>query len=233
VDQRPAVLLQRDRIKSLVLSVGILAAAHCAAGDMRKCVGADGKVSYIDVPCPSAAKPARIQPPDSQSPAAITFGPWVQFFEVEGNEYEALLTSLSRRGPHGHHAMATWSISYFFQPVRSKGGCTPSKFEAKLEAKILMPRWTRRDGASADLIARWQRYETGLIAHEEAHLDHGRALVRALNREMQTFPPTKYCKELDKAVDAYIDEREKVYRKLDEEYDESTDHGLKLHIPAL
>jgi predicted secreted Zn-dependent protease len=221
------------RVHSSLFFAGLLAAAQCAAGDLRKCVGPDGKVPYIDAPCPSAAKPARIQPPESQSPAATTFGPWVQFFEVEGNKYEALLTSLSRRGPHGHHAMATWSIYYSYLPVGGKGGCTVSKFEAKLEAGILMPRWTRRDGASADLIARWQRYEAGLIAHEEAHLDHGRALVRALNSEMQSFPPTKYCKDIYKAVDAYFDVREKVYRKLDEEYDESTDHGLKLHIPAL
>jgi predicted secreted Zn-dependent protease len=209
----------------------MLAAAQCAAGDMRKCVGADGKVSYLDVPCPSGAKPARTR--ENESTAVARFAPYVQFYDVEGNEYEALRRSLYHRGPQGFHGEAIWGVSYFFQPVRGKGGCTASKFEAKLEAKILMPRWTRRDGASADLIARWQRYEVGLLAHEEAHLDHGRELVRALNREMQTFPPTKYCKELDEAVDAYIDEREKAYRKLDKEYDERTDHGAKLGIPAL
>jgi predicted secreted Zn-dependent protease len=221
------------RVHSSVLFAGLLAAAQCAAGDLRKCVGADGKVAYLDMPCPSGAKPARVQPPESESAALAKFGPWVEFFDIEGNEYEALLTSLSRRGPQGHAADASWSISYSYMPVRRKDGCAVSDFEAKLEARIRMPRWIRRDGASADLIARWQRYEAGLIAHEEAHLDHGRALVRALNREMQTFPPTKYCKDIYKAVDAYFDEREKVYRKLDEEYDERTDHGLKLHIPAL
>jgi predicted secreted Zn-dependent protease len=187
----------------------LLAAAQCAAGDLR------------------------VQPPESESPALAKFGPWVEFFDIEGNEYEALLRSLNRRGPHGAHGMAIWSISYSYLPVGGKGGCTVSKFEAKLEARILMPRWTRRDGASADLIARWQRYEAGLIAHEEGHLDNGRALVRALNREMQTFPPTKSCKDIYKAVDAYFDQREQVYRKLDEQYDERTDHGRKLGIPAL
>jgi predicted secreted Zn-dependent protease len=219
--------------RSAVIFAAILVAAPCAAGDMRKCVGADGKVSYIDVPCPSGAKPARIQPPESESPAVAKYGPWVEFFDVEGNEYEALARSLSRRGPQGYVADASWTISYFFKPLRGKDGCAVSQFEAKLEAKIRMPRWVRREGASADLIARWQRYEVGLLAHEEGHLAYGRELVRVLNREMQTFPPTKYCKDLPKAVDAYIDEREKVYRKLDLEYDERTDHGLKLGIPAL
>jgi predicted secreted Zn-dependent protease len=203
-----------------------LACAPCIAADVRKCAGADGKVTYIDGPCPAGAKPERIRPPDAPSPALAKYGPWVRFYDVEGIEFEALLAELNKFGPNGFHGEASWRVSYTFRTAPRDGRCFIGGVETKMQGNILMPRWSKRQGASADLVARWQRYEAALLAHEEGHLDNGREFARVLESELLQLPAAGDCPRLSAAARARYDELLQTYRKRDADYDERTQHGV-------
>lgn len=203
-----------------------LASAPCIAADVRKCVGADGKIAYIDGPCPAGAKPERIQPSSAPSPALARYGPWVRFYDVEGIEFQELLAELDKLGPKGFHGEARWRVSYTFRTAPSEGRCFVAGVETKMQGNILMPRWAKRQGASADLVARWQRYEAALLTHEEGHLDNGREFARVLESELLRLPAQGDCPKLNAAARTRFDELLQIYRKRDADYDERTQHGV-------
>jgi predicted secreted Zn-dependent protease len=94
-----------------------------------------------------------------------------------------------------------------------------------MEGDVLMPRWSRRHGASADLVARWERYEAALLVHEEGHLETGRDLAKALKVELPKLPPAANCKALDEAIRARYKALLEAARQRDTDYDKRTGHG--------
>jgi predicted secreted Zn-dependent protease len=213
--------------RAVAVALALAAAQPAASADLRKCVGPGGKVSYVDGPCATGAKSERMRPASGapEPVAATNPGAWVRYYEIEGIEHAALLEAMNRLGPKGFHAYATWNVSYGYRTAMKDGRCAVALVEARMKGDILMPRWTKRHGASADLVARWQRYEAALLAHEEGHLDIGRELARVVEADLQRVPPAADCRALDAAVRARYDTLLKGFSSRDKEYDQRTQHG--------
>lgn len=209
----------------LVALVAMACTAHAA--DVRKCVDARGKVVYVDGPCPPATQPERLKAPSPVAPAAklAPAGASLRFYDVEGIEYDALLGSLNERGPNGLHAHTEWRVLYAYRIVQRAGRCAVGLVETQVKGEILMPRWTKRHGASADLVARWQAYEAKLLEHEEGHLQHARQLAAALEESLPQLPPAPSCRALDASVRARYEELKHLYDQRDKAYDAQTQHG--------
>ena len=149
----------------------------------------------------------------------------MRFYEVAGIEHEALLASLNERGPNGFHAHTQWRVLYAYKTAMRGGQCAVTLVETQVKSDMLMPRWSKRHGASADLVARWQAYEAKLLEHEEGHVRHGQELAAALEAELPRLPPARDCRALDAAVRVRFEELQKVYTDKDKAYDARTQHG--------
>lgn len=211
----------------LLILLALAGLAHAA--DVRKCVDTKGKVVYVDGPCPKATQPERLKSaPAPVAPAAkpkIPEGASLRYYDVEGIEYTALLASLGERGPNGQPSQTEWRVLYAYRIVQRDGRCGVGLVETQVKADILMPRWERRHGASADLIARWEAYQAKLLEHEEGHIRHAHQLAAALEEELPKIPHVPNCRALDAAVRARYEELKGIYERRDKEYDAQTQHG--------
>lgn len=147
------------------------------------------------------------------------------YYDVEGLEHAILLRALNSRGPKGFHGYTEWRVSYRYETTVQTGRCAVSKVSSRMHGNIIMPRWVKRAGAPAALVARWQRYERALLVHEEGHLDHGREMARALEIELPKLPAAQDCQALDRAVRLRFDALLQQYAARDREYDLRTGHG--------
>ena len=132
---------------------------------------------------------------------------------------------MNKLGPKGYHAYTQWFVRYNYTRELQNGRCGVTEVKTSMTGDVLMPRWSNRRGASPDLVARWERYETALRAHEEGHLDTGRELADVLVGELKNVPPRSDCGALDAAVRARFDELLRTYQEKDKDYDRTTGHG--------
>jgi len=105
------------------------------------------------------------------------------------------------------------------------GRCAVTQVRTTMTGDVLMPRWSNRQGASPDLVARWDRYEAALRAHEEGHLDNGREFADALVTDLRGVPPAADCGALDRDVHARFERLLRQYKQKDVDYDQRTQHG--------
>lgn len=217
------------------LCLALLLAGSPALAELRKCIGADGRISYSNQPCPAGAKTGSVRAPTgpsvpsaAPSPGAApgrSSGVTITYYDVEGVEHAILLRALNARGPKGFHGYTEWWVSYQYETTVQAGRCAVGKVSTRLEGQVTMPRWVKRAGASAELVARWQRYERALLVHEEGHVDHGRELARVLEAELSRLPAAQDCQALDQAVRLRFDALLRQYQARDREYDLRTSHG--------
>ena len=202
-------------------------ALPATAADLRKCVAPNGKVSYIDGPCPAGAKAATMRAPSGASTTVsqAKAGPWVRYYEIEGIDQGALLAAMSRLGPRGFHAHATWNVSYEYKTEMRENRCAVASIATSTKLDVIMPRWAKRQGASADLVARWNRYEAALLEHEEGHLEIGREAARTLEVELPRVRGQATCLALEAAVRAHYETVMRAFIGRDKEYDARTGHG--------
>ena len=107
------------------LAAALLACACAAqAADVRKCVDARGKVTYVDGPCPRATQPERLRSPSPAPPAVAKLGAGVRFYEVEGIEHQALLASLNERGPNGRSSKSPVAVAQSGKSRRTPSNST-------------------------------------------------------------------------------------------------------------
>jgi hypothetical protein len=171
---------------------------------LEKCVGADGKVSYSDRPCPAGAKRTAIGGDSSMA------GVPIEYYDVQS--------------PGGHRGHASWNVSYTYRSRSAPGGCAVESVATKLDAKVRLPRWSPPAGASSELAGRWDRYMDALRVHENGHLQTGRDLESNFKRAASGIV-TADCGALGAALRASFDSLLQQANQRDKDYDAQTGHG--------
>ena len=75
------------------------------------------------------------------------------YYSVSGTTGKALDRSIASNGPMSGDAFAATQLTLIpvaVTPVETEDGCKVRKAKFKLRAKITLPRWTDRNGASPD-----------------------------------------------------------------------------------
>jgi predicted secreted Zn-dependent protease len=183
-------------LRTLIPAVALLLAPLPPAEALEKCVGPEAVA-----PC----TPARIE-----------------YFDVQGDSHEALLSALNARGRF--HGRADWKLLYRYQ-IRPVGSdCAVGDLTTTLELVMTLPRWTPPAGAPGELVARWQRYVAALRIHEEGHLQHGRDFEREFRAAAATLAD-RNCDLLRERVSVLFNDLLARYQSRDKLYDEDTGHG--------
>lgn len=210
--------------RTLTPAVALLLAPLPPAVALEKCVGPDGRISYSQHACPQGSRTSTIAgSPAGGSSGGVSSTPVrIEYFDVQGGDYNALLASLNARGRF--HARADWKLTYRYQSVAAAAGCSVGELTTTLELTMTLPRWRPPAGASRELMGRWERYMGALRSHEEGHLQHGREFEREFRRAAATLAD-RSCDSLQARVRALFGEMLARYQSRDKLYDEQTGHG--------
>lgn len=227
-------------MSSRVLRGALLLGLGLAAGIAQaqyKCVGADGKVSYTELPCAAGAKPGAV-PPSGSAPAGSAPGSSAAMraaapamavvaythYDLTGNTYDVLANGLRTASGMPYPALAQWNITYDFRSQSASGRCAVSSLNTRLQLSMRLPRWTPPAGANGELVARWERFMAALRQHEEGHLEHGRSAEREVRAALQAMSAGD-CPTLEARMRERFQQIVDSYSARDREYDRQTDHG--------
>ena len=195
--------------------------APVAAQALNKCVGADGKVSYSELPCATNAKAATL---GGGSATGLATTPNTTYYDVSGASYDAVLAGLRAGSSGPHFARADWRLSYDVRWRQGPSGCAVTDVRTTLQLGVRLPRWTPPPGAPGELVARWERFIAALKVHEEGHLANGRGAERETKAALATLSAPD-CGSLDARAKERFQRIIDAYNARDAEYDRATGHG--------
>lgn len=129
------------------------------------------------------------------------------YYEVSGSTGKALDRSIALNGPMSGDAFAATQLTIVpvsVIPVETEKGCKVRSAKFKLNAKITMPRWTNRKGASADLQNGFDMFADYARLHEDIHVQIGEAAVQEMEAAVLALPPQKNCDVLQAKVTSVL-----------------------------
>ena len=152
------------------------------------------------------------------------------YYEVSGITGKALDKSIARNGPmHGDAFAATQLtiIPVSIVPVTTAEGCKVRSARFKLNAKITMPLWKDRAGASDSLRDGFDMFSDYARAHENVHVRIGEAAAREMEREVLAIAPQKNCAVLEKKIATVLTKVQAMHHKTQLAFDAAEDSRIR------
>lgn len=128
------------------------------------------------------------------------------YFRIGGRTAEDLDKELEKRGPvtrttgHRHPGATEIKIGGDVTYMEKGGRCEISGARVTLRTRIVLPRWSNRRRATADLGFIWDTLSTDIKRHEERHAEIARNHAYQLERELLALRPNRSCEVLEKQV---------------------------------
>jgi predicted secreted Zn-dependent protease len=147
----------------------------------------------------------------------------VAYYDVQGRRPEAIRRSIERLGPTDPsgkgrvHALTTWEYQWGWP--RGPGGCDLAEAEVSYTIEVLLPRPAEYDLLPKHERERWDRYMSGLVAHERNHALIVAGGARELERAIKS---AEDCEAASMAAKRVMEGLAAANR----EYDRKTRHGI-------
>jgi predicted secreted Zn-dependent protease len=147
------------------------------------------------------------------------------YFSIGGRTAADLDREMMRRGPISsasgqHHPGATrikFSGNATF--IGKKGRCVIGGAKVTLSTRIMLPRWSNRRKANAQLGLIWDTLAADIRRHEERHAEIARNHARAFEQQLLALPPASDCATLKTKVAAIsrqaMEDHEKDQKRFD------------------
>jgi predicted secreted Zn-dependent protease len=143
-------------------------------------------------------------------PAAASAEPVItktySYFRIGGRTADDLDRELDRRGPlthttgHRHPGATEIKFGGDVTYVEKGGRCAIGSTHVTLRTHVILPRWTNRYRAPADLGFIWDTLSMDIKRHEERHAEIARTHARLLERTLLELRPERSCELLEKRV---------------------------------
>jgi predicted secreted Zn-dependent protease len=176
----------------------------------------------------SCASPSRNPVLDSY-PAGVEGRTSVTYYDVHGRSYTELHADMRRLGPKifgGSFVGETRSpMSWSWRTESTTGGsCTMRDVRVRVDAQILLPRWTPPADADSSVVAEWNRFIAALETHEAGHKDISARAGRELKDQLRALSgPCSLVSMRASDVARRVIETATVAQK---SYDAATRHGI-------
>ncbi len=154
-----------------------------------------------------------------------------QYYDIHGRTVDEILAQMKRKGPAGWAGHTEAQVRYRFTTEPAGAGCRLASYEASLEAQVQLPRWTERDHAAPEVRAWWDRYLASLQNHENGHVRIGLDTASEVERVLRATPPAASCEAVRAEVSRRADPVLKRMQRLQDDYDQRTDHGRRQPLP--
>ncbi len=140
----------------------------------------------------------------------------MDYYTVYGSTAEELRQSLNVSGPGGYDAYTGWYVNWSW-PGYGGDQCQLKLAAMEWDVYVTFPRWSPPWDASQELIDEWTQYVNLLAAHETVHV----------NNFLQNYD--SILTAIKRSTCATAEERAReavaVLQRLDDAYDEKTNHG--------
>ncbi len=125
-----------------------------------------------------------------------------------------------------YDSLTLWDVKWDHGYDRVPRACSTDSFRLTVEIIFRYPKWKRTDDAPRPLMEKWDRYLKNLTIHENGHRDMVVEAAAELTRAVAQLPPASTCADLDLEVRALCRERMEKLNENQQEYDETTKHGV-------
>lgn len=138
------------------------------------------------------------------------------YYEVSGKTGKELDRSIASNAPMRGHAFAATQLT--IRPVsvltgENASGCRVTTAKFRVDAKITMPRWTNRKGASKNLRDGFDIFADYARLHEQIHVKIGEKAANEMERALLALPPQKTCAQLEQRVKQVINDIQREHHK--------------------
>ncbi|MGE8279655.1 MAG: DUF922 domain-containing Zn-dependent protease [Stenotrophomonas sp.] len=154
----------------------------------------------------------------------------ITYYPISGKSSKQLLEAMQQHGPEGDdgqrfHGYTRWHVSWKYQTSSRGNRCSITSVDTQVTGTITLPQWTDTQGATEDLLNRWQHYSSLLREHEQGHYQFALDAAAAIRQQLIAMPAQVGCPNLLTQANqlgiALIDEQ----RQRELAYDRDTDHG--------
>lgn len=121
------------------------------------------------------------------------------YFSIGGVTLEEIETELNTRGPHvnstgrRHPGATQMEFTTRLGYTTTDRGCSITKVQVTVDAKVILPRWRYRSTASGDTALVWDTLSADIKRHEESHILIAKNHARELETELKTISRQKDC----------------------------------------
>ena len=107
-------------------------------------------------------------------------------YDVRGRTVEEIGQSLNASAAAalapGLRGLHHWDIRWSYVYRQGISNCEIVSVPIEITSRIILPRWTQREGADPELVAMWDEYITALRAHEFTHREFSYLAARDFSR---------------------------------------------------
>jgi predicted secreted Zn-dependent protease len=140
--------------------------------------------------CAASCASAPHNPVLDSYPAGVEGRTTVTYYDVHGRTYGELHADMRRLGPKIYGASFVGEtrspMSWSWRAESSTGGsCTLRDVRVRVNAEILLPRWTPPADADSSVVTEWKRFIAALEAHEAGHKDIAAKAGRDLKDQLR------------------------------------------------
>jgi predicted secreted Zn-dependent protease len=163
-------------------------------------------------------------------PAGVEGRTTVDYYDVTGRTYAELHAELRRLGPKNNgnsYVGETRSpLSWRWRAESNTGGssCMMRDVRVRVDAQILLPRWTPPPDADTSVVAEWKRFIAALETHEAGHKDISARAGRELKDQLRAL--TGICSMVRMRADDIARRVLDAANLAQKRYDAETQHGL-------
>lgn len=155
----------------------------------------------------------------SLSAHAATISRTYSYYAIDGRTLDEVQEQFTTRGPHvgssgrRHPGATQMEFTTRLGYAEGERNCRVAKATVGVEAKIILPRWSRRSAAGADVRLIWDTLAADIKRHEESHTVIARTHARQLEQALQAISPRQTCALAAAEVQAVTD---RILKKHDE-----------------
>ena len=163
-------------------------------------------------------------------PAGVEGRTTVDYYDVVGRTYAELHAEMRRLGPKNNgnsYVGETRSpMSWSWRAESSTGGssCTLRDVRVRVNAQILLPRWTPPADVDTSIVTEWKRFITALETHEAGHKDISARAGRELKDQLRAL--TGMCSMVSMRANDIARRVIDAANVAQKTYDAETRHGL-------
>ena len=179
--------------------------------------------------CAASCGTASRNPVLDNYPAGVEGRTSVTYYDVQGRTYAELRAGMRRLGPNVNGRSFVGEtrspMSWSWRTESTTGGsCTLRDIRMRVNAQILLPRWTPPTDADSNVVTEWKRFIAALEAHEAGHKDISARAGRDLKDGLRglTGPCSQVSMRANDIARRIIDAASQAQKR----YDAETRHGL-------
>jgi predicted secreted Zn-dependent protease len=178
--------------------------------------------------CATSCASAPRNPVLDDYPAGVEGRTSVDYYDVTGRTYAELHADMRRLGPKNNgnsYVGETRSpMSWSWRAEASSGGCTLRNVRVRVDAQILLPRWTPPADVDSGIVTEWKRFITALETHEAGHKDISARAGRELKDQLRAL--TGMCSMVSMRANDIARRVIDAANVAQKRYDAETRHGL-------